>query len=158
MSTPRRTLRRTTVSGARSWAPIAAFLITPTRSGTGCVGARPIASGSARLRALIVEAARLGLRPVFTVRLAETSYVHHSGSRAGSPGIRCEAIMRPTTPRNAPTAPPGLAAFDAAYVACRVDVAGGDATSAVHQWLVETGRIRPGAQIVHLEVCTWRPR
>lgn len=39
----------------------------------------------------------------------------------------------------------------------RVDAAGGGVTAAVHQWLVETARIRPDAQILHLEVRTWRP-
>ncbi|MET7853664.1 hypothetical protein ABZT48_36950 [Streptomyces avermitilis] len=46
----------------------------------------------------------------------------------------------------------------AADFARRVDTAGGDVTAAVHQWLVETGRIRPDAHILHLEVWTWRPR
>jgi hypothetical protein len=39
-----------------------------------------------------------------------------------------------------------------------VDAAGGDVTAAVHQWLVETGRIHPDAQILHLKVRTWRSR
>ncbi|WP_406296597.1 hypothetical protein [Streptomyces sp. NBC_00624] len=48
--------------------------------------------------------------------------------------------------------------FDAADFAHRVDQAGGDVTSAVHQWLVENGRIHPDAHITHLEIRTWRPR
>ncbi|WP_260609475.1 hypothetical protein [Streptomyces sp. WAC 01325] len=48
--------------------------------------------------------------------------------------------------------------FDAAGFARRVDAAGGNVTAAVHQWLVETGRIHPDAHILHLEVRTWRPR
>ncbi|MFJ8637234.1 hypothetical protein [Streptomyces sp. NPDC093568] len=48
--------------------------------------------------------------------------------------------------------------FDAAAFARRVDVAGGDVAAAVHRWLVETGRIRPDAQIIHFEVRTWRRR
>jgi hypothetical protein len=39
-----------------------------------------------------------------------------------------------------------------------VDTAAGDVTVAVHQWLVETARIRADAHIIHLEVRTWRPR
>ncbi|MFC5201047.1 hypothetical protein [Streptomyces kaempferi] len=46
----------------------------------------------------------------------------------------------------------------AADFARRVDAAAGDATAAIHQWLVETGRIRPDAHIIHLEVRTWRAR
>ncbi|WP_330351952.1 hypothetical protein [Streptomyces chartreusis] len=58
-----------------------------------------------------------------------------------------------------PVAPPWRRlGFDAADLACRVDAAGGDVTAAVHQWLVETGRIRPDAQIIHLEARTWRRR
>ncbi|MFJ8536847.1 hypothetical protein [Streptomyces sp. NPDC093591] len=57
-----------------------ADLITPTGSGAGRVGAQAIASGSASLRPLIAEGARLGLRLAFTVRLAKTGYVLVSGS------------------------------------------------------------------------------
>ncbi|MEU9339580.1 helix-turn-helix domain containing protein [Streptomyces sp. NPDC048290] len=154
----RHTQRRTTASGARARVRSKAVLITPTGSGTGRVGAQAIASGSARLRPLIAEAARLGLRLAFTVRLAKTGYVHPSGSRVDSPGIRREVIQRAdhTEERSYGSAQTG--GFDAADFARRVDAAGGDVTTAVHQWLVETGRIRPDAHIIHLEVRTWRPR
>ncbi len=55
-----------------------------------------------------------------------------------------------------PRPAPQTGGFDAADFACRVDAAGGDVTAAVHLWLVETGRIRPDAHIIHLEVRTWR--
>ncbi|MFG1663801.1 helix-turn-helix domain containing protein [Streptomyces sp. Y7] len=154
----RHTQRRTTASGARARVRSKAVLITPTGSGTGRVGVQAIASGSARLRPLIAEAARLGLRLAFTVRLAKTGYVHPSGSRVDSPGIRREVIQRAdhTEERSYGSAQTG--GFDAADFARRVDAAGGDVTTAVHQWLVETGRIRPDAHIIHLEVRTWRPR
>lgn len=154
----RHTRRRTTASGARARVRTKAVLITPTGSGTGRAGAQAIASGSARLRPLIAEAARLGLRLAFTVRLAKTGYVHPSGSRTDSPGIRRDVIQRVdhTEERSYGSARTG--GFDAAGFARRVDAAGGDVTAAVHQWLVETGRIRPDAQIIHLEIRTWRPR
>ncbi|MGW6954128.1 helix-turn-helix domain containing protein [Streptomyces chartreusis] len=154
----RYTQRRTTASGARARVRSKAVLITPTGSGTGRVGAQAIASGSARLRPLIAEAARLGLRLAFTVRLAKTGYVHPSGSRVDSPGIRREVIQRAdhTEERSYGSAQTG--GFEAADFARRVDAAGGDVTAAVHQWLVETGRIRPDAHVIHLEVRTWRPR
>ncbi|MER5944305.1 helix-turn-helix domain containing protein [Streptomyces sp. NPDC001928] len=154
----RHTHRRTTASGARARVRTKAVLITPTGSGTGRVSAQAIASGSARLRPLIAEAARLGLRLAFTVRLTKTGYVHPSGSRSDSPGIRREVIQRAdhTEERSYGSAQTG--GFDAADFARRVDAAGGDVTTAVHQWLVETGRIRPDAQIIHFEVRTWRPR
>jgi hypothetical protein len=154
----RHTQRRTTASGARARVRTKAVLITPTGSGTGRVGAQAIASGSARLRPLIAEAARRGLRLAFTVRLAKTGYLHPSGSRTDSPGIRRDVIQRAdhTEERSYGSAQTG--GFDAADFARRVDAAGGDVTAAVHQWLVETGRIRPDAQIIHLEVRTWRPR
>ncbi|MGW7786862.1 helix-turn-helix domain containing protein [Streptomyces tricolor] len=154
----RHTQRRTTASGARARVRTKAVLITPTGSGTGRVGAQAIASGSARLRPLIAESARRGLRLAFTVRLAKTGYLHPSGSRTDSPGIRRDVIQRAdhTEERSYGSAQTG--GFDAADFARRVDAARGDVTAAVHQWLVETGRIRPDAQIVHLEVRTWRPR
>ncbi|KUL37412.1 hypothetical protein [Streptomyces regalis] len=154
----RHTHRRTTASGARARVRTKAVLITPTGSGTGRVGAQAIASGSARLRPLIAEAARLGLRLAFTVRLAKTGYVLASGSRTDSPGIRRDVIQRAdhTEERSYGSAQTG--GFDAADFARRVDAAAGDVTAAVHQWMVETGRIRADAQILHLEVRTWRPR
>ncbi|MFJ2967573.1 helix-turn-helix domain containing protein [Streptomyces collinus] len=154
----RHTHRRTTASGARARVRTKAVLITPTGSGTGRVGAQAIASGSARLRPLIAEAARRGLRLAFTVRLAKTGYVHPSGSRTDSPGIRRDVVQRAdhTEERSYGSAQTG--GFDAADFARRVDAAAGDVTAAVHQWMVETGRIREDAQILHLEVRTWRPR
>ncbi|MEV5989221.1 helix-turn-helix domain containing protein [Streptomyces sp. NPDC052051] len=150
--------RRTTASGTRARVRSKAVLITPTGSGTGRVGAQAIASGSSRLRPLIAEAARQGLRLAFTVRLAKTGYLHPSGSRTDSPGIRRDVIQRAdhTEERSYGSAQTG--GFDASGFARRVDAVGGDVTAAVHQWLVETGRLRPDAQILHLEVRTWRPR
>ncbi|WND32901.1 helix-turn-helix domain containing protein (plasmid) [Streptomyces sp. BB1-1-1] len=154
----RHTTRRTTASGTRARVRTKALLITPTGSGTGRVASQAIASGSARLRPLIAEAARRGLRLAFTVRLAKTAYVHPSGSRTDSPGIRRDVTQRAdhTEERSYGSAQTG--GFDATDFARRVDAAGGDVTAAVHQWLSETGRIRPEAQILHLEVRTWRSR
>lgn len=154
----RHTRRRTTASGARARVRTKAVLITPTGSGTGRVGAQAIASGSARLRPLIAEAARRGLRLAFTVRLAKTSYRHPSGSRTDSPGIRRDVIQRADHSEERSYGSAQTRGFDATDFARRVDAAGGDVTQAVHQWLVETGRIHPDAQILHLEVRTWRPR
>ncbi|MEU2309357.1 helix-turn-helix domain containing protein [Streptomyces misionensis] len=150
--------RRTTASGTRARVRTKAVLITPTGTGTGRVGAQAIASGSARLRPLIAEAARLGLRLAFTVRLAKTAYRHPSGSRTDSPGIRRGVIQRAdhTEERSYGSAQTG--GFPAADFARRVDAADGDVTAGVHQWLVETERIRADAQILHLEIRTWRPR
>ncbi|WP_435220548.1 helix-turn-helix domain containing protein [Streptomyces sp. Tue6028] len=154
----RHTHRRTTASGARARVRSKAVLITPTGTGTGRVGAQAIASGSSRLRPLIAEAARQGLRLAFTVRLGKTGYLHPSGSRTDSPGIRRDVIQRAdhTEERSYGSAQTG--GHDAADFARRVDAAGGDVTAAVHEWLIETGRIRPDAHILHLEVRTWRPR
>ncbi|GAA5215870.1 helix-turn-helix domain containing protein [Streptomyces thinghirensis] len=154
----RHTTRRTTASGTRARVRTKALLITPTGSGTGRVASQAITSGSARLRPLIAEAARRGLRLAFTVRLAKTAYVHPSGSRTDSPGIRRDVTQRAdhTEERSYGSAQTG--GFDATDFARRVDAAGGDVTAAVHQWLSETGRIRPEAQILHLEVRTWRSR
>ncbi|MEU0956146.1 helix-turn-helix domain containing protein [Streptomyces niveus] len=153
-----RITRRTTASGTRARVRTKAVLITPTGTGTGRAGAQAIASGSARLRPLIAEAARQGLRLAFTVRMLKTGYVHASGSRTDSPGIRRDVIQRAdhTEERSYGSATTG--GFDATDLARRVDGAGGDVTAAVHQWLVETGRIHESARIIHLEIRTWRPR
>ena len=150
--------RRTTAEGTRARVRGKALLITPTGTGTGRVAAQAIASGSARLRPLIAEAARQGLRLAFTVRLAKTGYVHPSGARTDSPGIRRGVIQRAdhTEERSYGSAQTG--GFDAADFAARVDAAGGDVTAAVRAFLVETGRINPDARITHLEIRTWRPR
>ena len=154
----RHTHRRTTASGTRARVRSKAVLITPTGSGTGRVGAQAIASGSSRLRPLIAEAARQGLRLAFTVRLAKTGYLHPSGSRTDSPGIRRDVIQRADHTEERSYGSSQTGGHDAADFAHRVDAAGGDVTAAVHQWLLETGRIRPDAHILHLEVRTWRPR
>ncbi|MGW0817003.1 helix-turn-helix domain containing protein [Streptomyces viridiviolaceus] len=154
----RHTQRRTTASGTRARVRTKAVLITPTGSGTGRVGAQAIASGSARLRPLIAEAARRGLRLAFTVRLAKTGYVHPSGSRTDSPGIRRDVIQRADHSEERSYGSAQTGGFDAADFARRVDAAGGDVTAAVHQWLVETERIQPDAHILHLEIRTWRTR
>ncbi|MGW7520421.1 helix-turn-helix domain containing protein [Streptomyces sp. NPDC054796] len=157
LAAPRIT-RRTTASGTRARVRGKAVLITPTGTGTGRVGAQAIATGSARLRPLIAEAARQRLRLAFTVRLAKSGYVHPSGSRTDSPGIRREVVQRAdhTEERSYGSAQTG--GHDAADFARRVDAAGGDVTAAVHHWLTETGRIHTDARITHLEVRTWRPR
>ncbi|MER7878413.1 MULTISPECIES: hypothetical protein [Streptomyces violaceusniger group] len=125
--------RRTTASGTRARVRTKAVLITPTGSGTGRVGAQAIASGSTRLRPLIAEAARQGLRLAFTVRLAKTGYLNPSGSRTDSPGIRRNVIQRAdhTEERFYGSATSG--GFDATDFARRVDAAVGDVTAAVHQ-------------------------
>ncbi|MBY8846684.1 helix-turn-helix domain containing protein [Streptomyces sp. SP2-10] len=150
--------RRTTASGTRARVRGKAVLITPTGTGTGRVGVQAIASGSARLRPLIAEAARQGLRLAFTVRLAKTGYVHPSGSRTDSPGIRRDVIQRADHSEERSYGSAQTGGFDATDFARRVDAASGDVTASVHQWLVETGRIHPDAHILHLEVRTWRPR
>ena len=85
-------------------------------------------------------------------------YLHPSGSRTDSPGIRRDVIQRAdhTEERSYGSAQTG--GFDAADFARRVDAAGGDVTAAVREWLVETERIQADAHILHLEVRTWRPR
>ncbi|UFQ13546.1 MULTISPECIES: helix-turn-helix domain containing protein [Streptomyces] len=150
--------RRTTTSGNRARVRTKAVLITPTGTGTGRVGAQAIASGSTRLRPLIAEAARQNLRLAFTVRLAKTGYLHASGSRTDSPGIRRDVIQRADHTEERSYGSAATGGFDATDFARRVDAAGGDVTAAVHQWLAESGRINPDAHINHLEVRTWRPR
>nr|WP_019357600.1 hypothetical protein [Streptomyces sp. AA1529] len=152
--------RRTTAKGTRARVRSKAVLITPTGTGTGTgrVAAQAIASGSARLRPLIAEAASRGLKLAFTVRLHRAGYVMPSGSRTDSPGIRRDVVQRTDHTEERSYGSAATGGFDAADFAQRVDAAGGDVTAAVQQWLIETGRIHTDARIVHLEVRTWRPR
>ncbi|MFD5123615.1 helix-turn-helix domain containing protein [Streptomyces sp. NPDC058385] len=150
--------RRTTVSGTKARVRTKAVLITPTGTGAGRVAAQAIASGSTRLRPLIAEAARQGLRLAFTVRMGKSGYVHPSGSRVDSPGVRRDTIQRADHTEERSYGSSTTGGFDAADFARRTDATGGDVTAAVYQWLVESGRIHPGAHITHLEVRTWRPR
>ncbi|GHB09172.1 helix-turn-helix domain containing protein [Streptomyces termitum] len=150
--------RRTTTSGARARVRTKAVLITPAGTGTGRAGAQAIASGAARLRPLIAEAARQGLRLAFTIRMPKSGYTLASGSRTDSPGIRRDVVQRADHTEERSYGSAATGGFDAADFAHRVDAEGGDVTAAVHRWLLETGRIRPDAPITHLEVRTWRPR
>ncbi|WP_030267274.1 hypothetical protein [Streptomyces violens] len=150
--------RRTTAAGTRARVRSKAVLVTPTGTGTGRVGAQAIASGSTRLRPLIAEAARQNLRLAFTVRMNKTGYLHTSGSRTDSPGIRRDVIQRTDHTEERSYGSAATGGFAATDVAARVDAAGGDVTAAIHQWLTETGRIDPTAHITHLEIRTWRPR
>ncbi|GAA2775079.1 hypothetical protein GCM10010521_61960 [Streptomyces rameus] len=81
-----------------------------------------------------------------------------SGSRTDSPGIRRGVVQRAHRTEKRSCGCAQMGGFDAADFARRADTAGGDVTAAVHPWLVETGRIRADAQILHLEIRTWRPR
>ncbi|MFF4424742.1 helix-turn-helix domain containing protein [Streptomyces sp. NPDC001549] len=150
--------RRITAAGTRARVRSKAVLITPSGSGTGRVSAQAIASGSTRLRPLIAEAARRGLRLAFTVRLHKADYVHPSGSRTDSAGIRRDTIQRPDQSEERSYGSAATGGFAAADFARRVDATGGDVTAAVQQWLVETGRIHSHAHITHLEIRTWLPR
>jgi hypothetical protein len=78
--------------------------------------------------------------------MSKTGYLLASGSRTDSPGIRRDVIQRADHTE------------ERSYGSVTVDAANGDVTAAVHQWLVETGRIHEGAHITHLEIRTWRPR
>ncbi|MEU8034382.1 hypothetical protein AB0C13_38390 [Streptomyces sp. NPDC049099] len=98
------------------------------------------------------------MRLAFTVRLAKTGYLHPSGSRTDSPGIHRDVIQRADHSEERSCGSAQTGGFDATEFARRVDAARGDVTAAVHQWLVETGRIHADAQVLHLEIRTWRPR
>ncbi|MCQ4044757.1 helix-turn-helix domain containing protein [Streptantibioticus rubrisoli] len=157
LAAPRIT-RRTTADGTRARVRTKAVLITTTGTGTGRVGAQAIATGSTRLRPLIAEAARRGLRLAFTVRMPKSGFILPSGSRADSPGIRRSVIQRADHTEERSYGSAATGGFDAAEFAHRVDAAGGDVTAAVRQWLVETSRIHEDAHITHLEIRTWHPR
>lgn len=98
------------------------------------------------------------LRLASTVRMNKTGYLHSSGSRTDSPGIRRDVIQRTDHTEEHCYGSAATGGFAATDIAARVDATGGDVTAAIHQWLTETGRIDPAAHITHLEIRTWRPR
>jgi len=149
--------RRTTKTGTRARVRTKAVLITETGTGTGRAGTQAIATGSTRLRPLIAEAARRGLRLAFTVRMPRGDYLHPSGSRTDSPGIRRDVLQRSDHTEERSYGSAATGGFNATEFAQRVDAHAGDVTAAVQQWLIETERIQPTAHITHLEVRTWRP-
>lgn len=157
LAAPRIT-RRTTAAGTRARVRTKALLITETGTGTGRAGTQAIAAGATRLRPLIAQAARQSLRLAFTVRMLRSDYLHPSGSRTDSPGIRRGVVQRTDRTEERSYGSAATGGFDAADFARRVDASGGDVTAAVHQWLTETGRIRPTARITHLEIRAWRAR
>ncbi|GGW56838.1 hypothetical protein GCM10010503_37580 [Streptomyces lucensis JCM 4490] len=63
-----------------------------------------------------------------------------------------ETRHRGTLLRQQRRARPGEAGFDAAEWKTRVGAAGGDVAQAVRDWMVDTGRLEPGAALTHLEV------
>ncbi|MCZ4120229.1 helix-turn-helix domain containing protein [Streptomyces sp. H39-S7] len=150
--------RRTTRTGTQARVRHRSVLITPQGSGTGRAGAQAIASGATRLRPLIAEAARRGLKLAFTVRMPATAYTLASGSRLDSPGVRRDVVQRADRTEERSYGSSSTGGFDAADFAGRVDAAGGDVSAAVQQWLLETDRIHEWALISHLEIRTWRPR
>ncbi|MEU5025043.1 hypothetical protein [Streptomyces milbemycinicus] len=69
----------------------------------------------------------------FTVRLAETAYLHPSCSHTDSPGVRRNVIQRADRTEERSFGSAASGGFDATDFAHRVDASDGDATAAVHQ-------------------------
>lgn len=152
--------RRTTSSGGRARVRSRDVIGTPGRSSAAKAGKQHIASGAGRLRPVVTKTAAAGGKLAFTVRARKGAFLIDSGRRGDSPGVRRGVVQRKdgSEERNyGNSAGPGLgeAGFDAAEWAQRVEDADGDVAAAFQQWMVETGRLAPDAQITHLQVRGW---
>lgn len=138
-------------------------IATPGNSSMARAARQHIASGAARLRPVVENAAAVGGKIAFTVRAKKGAFLQPSGVSRDSPGIRRNVVQRRDGTEERAygnSAGPGLgeAGFDAAEWKQRVDAHGGDVAAAVRTWMVETNRLAPDAQLTHLEVRGWRPR
>ncbi len=127
-------------------------------------GKQHISSGAGRLRPVVDDAAANGGKITFTVRTRKGSFKHDAGRRADSPGVRRNVVQRHdgteerayADNRGGPGS--GEEGFDGAAFKALVDAAGGDVAAAVQKWLVDTDKIKPGTQIVVLEIRAWMPQ
>ncbi|MGP4001517.1 hypothetical protein [Streptomyces sp. 8N706] len=106
-----------------------------TWSSLAKAGRQHIASGASRLRP-----SRGGRGPVRReVRARKGAFITEERAYAdnrGGPGS-------------------GEKGFDGREFKAMVDAAGGNVAAAVQKWLVDTGRIEPGTEIVGLEIRAW---
>lgn len=153
--------RRTTKTGKKARVRTKDIVATPGNSSMARAARQHIASGASRLRPVVEGAAAVGGRIAFTVRAKKTAFLISSGRLADSPGLRRNVVQRPDSTEERSygnSAGPGLgeAGFDAREWQQRVNAAGGDVAAAVRTWMVQTGRLAPGAQLTHLEIRGWR--
>jgi len=153
---------RLTKTGATARVRTKDVVTTPGHSAMARAGRQHIASGASRLRPVVDNTAAVGGRLAFTVRAPKGAFLYSSGSRRDSPGIRRGVVQRSdgTEERaygNATGLGLGEVGFDARQWQARVNAAGGDVAAAVRTYLVETGRLRPDAQLTHIEVRGWKP-
>ncbi|MEU9428558.1 hypothetical protein AB0D87_38065 [Streptomyces sp. NPDC048342] len=154
--------RRQTKAGRKARVRAKDVVATPGRSSMARAAKQHIASGASRLRPVVENTASVDGRIAFTVRAKKKDFLIDSGRRTDSPGVRRNVVQRRDSTEERQygnSAGPGLgeAGFDAREWKEKVDEHGGDVAAAVRDWMVETGRLAPGAQITHLEVRGWTP-
>ncbi|MEU9396593.1 hypothetical protein AB0D86_42160 [Streptomyces sp. NPDC048324] len=154
--------RRRTKAGRTARVRAKDVIATPGRSTMARAAKQHIASGASRLRPVVENTAAVDGRIAFTVRAKKRDFLIDSGRRTDSPGVRRNVVQRRDSTEERAygnSAGPGLgeAGFAASEWKEKVDAHGGDVAAAVRDWMVETGRLAPGAQITHLEVRGWTP-
>ncbi|GAA1930475.1 hypothetical protein [Streptantibioticus ferralitis] len=155
--------RRTTKEGKKARVRTKDVTETPGHSSMARAAKQHIKSGASRLRPVIAKTAAVDGKVAFTVRAKKEAFIHPAGARVDSPGVRRNVVQRDkdnTEERSygqSPGAGQGPGGFDAVEWQGKVDAAGGDVAAAVQGWMVQTGRLRPGAEITHLEVRGWKP-
>ncbi|WP_331727219.1 helix-turn-helix domain containing protein (plasmid) [Kitasatospora sp. NBC_00374] len=128
------------------------------KSSTGTAGRQAILSGASHLAEVIHETAKVNGRVAVTVRMKSDQFIHAAGSRKDSPGLRRGVVPRADGTEERSYGSTVTGGFDAREWSRRVADQRGDVTAAVLAWLVETGRARPGAEILWLQVRGWVPR
>ncbi|WP_018560510.1 MULTISPECIES: hypothetical protein [unclassified Streptomyces] len=134
---------------------------TPGHSAMARAGKQHLASGGSRLAKVIAHTAAVGGNLAFTVRARKGAFTMDAGRRDDSPGLRRNVVQRRDGSEERAYgkslgAGQGPGGFDAQEFKSRVDRAGGDVTAAIVGWLVETGRLKPGSQLTHLEIRGWK--
>ncbi|MFJ5122923.1 helix-turn-helix domain containing protein [Kitasatospora sp. NPDC088548] len=151
------TKRRTTKGGQKARVRGKDTVGEAGGSMAGRAGKQAIKSGAAHLAPVVHETGQAGGKLAFTVRMKANQYTYSAGSEKDSPGLRRGFIPRADGTEERTYGSSSTGGFDAAEWSQRVADHHGDVTEAMREWLVETGRAVPEADIAYLEVRGWIP-
>ncbi|MFD9685111.1 helix-turn-helix domain containing protein [Kitasatospora sp. NPDC059088] len=129
----------------------------PGRSMIGRAGKQAIGSGAGHLAQVVHATGQAGGRLGFTVRMKANQFLLSSGSKEDSAGLRRGVLPRTDGTEERQYGDAAHGGFDAAEWSRRLAEHHGDVTEAMQQWLVDTGRAVPDAEIEYLEVRGWVP-
>ncbi|MFI8932493.1 hypothetical protein ACIG3E_33120 [Streptomyces sp. NPDC053474] len=125
-------------------------------SGYARAGRQHVAAGASRLKPIVDAAAESDGAIAFTVRASKGRFLIDSGRDDDSPRVRDHVVQRRDGTEERRYGHSGTG-FDAREWQQRVTRAHGDVTTAITDWMVETGRLAEGAKISHIELRGWKP-